>query len=470
MGTIPDQTIATGQTATLEIVSYFNDPDGGALTYTAATNAAATNAAAVVAVAVAGGTLTLVGVTAGTASVTVKATDPAGLTAAQGFRVTVETPNRSPEAVGTIPARTLTVGQSATLDVSPFVTDPDGDALTYTAATSAAGVVSVTVSGSVLTLVGVTAGTASVTVTAADPDGLTAGLSFGVTVETVAPHGFQIELVFVTAVTETQKAVFARAAERWMTILAPTELDDRPARRRYCGSDPRFERFAAIDDLMIVVSVEAMAGGTLAVASPCWTRGPAGLPSYGYMRFNSASIDELEATGRLERLVSHEIAHVLGLGTIWEALGLIENPASEETSPDTHFVGPLAIAAFDDAGGTGYAGAKVPVENTGGLGTKNGHWREAVFGDELMTGWFYGRPKPLSAITIQSLADLGYAVDMTAADSYRLPAADAAAALGPARRIPYGDDVGRGPIVVEGPDGRIMRVIPDRGGGRPRRN
>ncbi|WP_419859618.1 choice-of-anchor B family protein [Candidatus Palauibacter sp.] len=179
MGTIPDQTIATGQTATLEIVSYFNDPDGGALTYTAATNAAA-----VVSVAVTGGTLTLVGVTAGTASVTVKATDPAGLTAAQGFRVTVETPNRSPEAVGTIPARTLTVGQSATLDVSPFVTDPDGDALTYTAASSAAAVVTVTVSGSVLTLVGVTAGTASVTVTAADPAGLTAAQGFQVTVET----------------------------------------------------------------------------------------------------------------------------------------------------------------------------------------------------------------------------------------------------------------------------------------------
>ena len=467
VGTIPAQTVGVGRATTLDARGYFRDPDGDALIYTAASSAAG-----VVAVSVSGSTLILVGVSVGTASVTVTATDPAGLTAAQGIQVTASaaTPNRAPEAVGTIPARTLTVGQSTTLDVSPFVTDPDGDALTYTAASSAAGVVTVSVSGSALTLSGVSTGAASVTVTAADPDGLTAKLSFGVTVETVTPNGFQIELVFVTAVTGTQKAVFDRAAERWMKILAPTELEDVRARKRYCGSDPKFERFAAIDDLMIVVAIEEMADRTLAVAGPCWTRGPTGLPMYGYMRFNSAEIDVLEATGRLEDLVLHEMAHVLGLGTIWENLGLLENPASGETPPpDTHFSGPLAIAAFDDADGTGYAGAKVPVENTGAPGTRNGHWRESVFGDELMTGWFRGRPKPLSAITIQSLADLGYAVDMTAADSYRLPAADAAAALDPARRIPYGDDIWRGPIVVEGPDGRIVRVIPARDSGRMRR-
>ncbi|WP_419859616.1 Ig-like domain-containing protein [Candidatus Palauibacter sp.] len=176
---IPSQIIATGQTTTLDVVFYFNDPDGGPLTYTAATSAAA-----VVSVAVAGGTLTLVGVAEGTASVTVTATDPDGLTAAQGFQVTVETPNRTPEAVGTIPAQTVGAGASATLDVAGNFRDPDGDALTYTAASSAAGVVSASMSGSVLTLSGVSTGTATVTVTAADPAGLTAAQGFQVTVET----------------------------------------------------------------------------------------------------------------------------------------------------------------------------------------------------------------------------------------------------------------------------------------------
>ena len=459
VGTISGRTLLVGETATVDVSSHFSDPDGDALSYSAGSSNTR-----VAQVSASGSAVSVVALAGGDVTVTVTATDPQGLAAQQRFAVTVTVPNRAPEAVGTIPARTLTVGQSETLDVAGNFQDQDGDALTYTAASSAAGVVTVSVSGSALTLSGVSTGTASVTVTVADPDGLTARLSFGVTVETVTTNGFQIELVFVTAVTETLKAVFARAAEHWMTILAPTELYDVRARTRDCGEDPRFVRFAAIDDLMILVVVEEMARPTLASAGPCWTRGRTGLPSYGYLRLNSAYIDEYERTGRLEGLVIHEMAHVLGLGTIiWEDLGLLKNPASGQTPPpDTHFSGPLAIAAFDDAGGTGYAGAKVPVENTGGPGSRNGHWRESVFGDELMTGWFYDRPKPLSMITIQSLADLGYAVDVTAAESYRLPAAASAAALEPARRIPYGDDVRRGPIVVEGPDGRIVRVIPAR--------
>ena len=55
---------------------------------------------------------------------------------------------------------------------------------------------------------------------------------------------------------------------------------------------------------------------------------------------------------------------------------------------------------------------------------------------------------------------MGYAVDVTAADPYRLPDADAARMLEPIRPIPYGDDIWRGPIVIADPDGRIVRVIP----------
>ncbi len=156
---------------------------------------------------------------------------------------------------------------------------------------------------------------------------------------------------------------------------------------------------------------------------PCWTRIAGGLPSYGFMSFDAADIGRLERIGVLDEVVLHEMAHVLGfVGFIWEDFRLLRNPASEGTSPDTHFSGSLAIAAFNKAGGSGYAGAKVPVENTvaGGM---NDHWRQTVLGDELMTGLLNvaRTNRPLSAITIQSLADLGYKVDLTAADSYRLP-------------------------------------------------
>ena len=178
VGSVPAQTLNVGETVRLDVTSYFRDPDGGALTY-----AAASLAPGVVSVSQLGSVLTMVGVAEGTATVTVTATDPGGLSAAQNVAVTVVTPNRAPEAVGSIPAQSLDTGETVTLEVSGYFRDPDGDALTYTAATSAAGVVSVSISGSSLTMVGVAAGRATVTVTATDPEGLTATQSAAVAVQ-----------------------------------------------------------------------------------------------------------------------------------------------------------------------------------------------------------------------------------------------------------------------------------------------
>ncbi|MCG8469098.1 MAG: hypothetical protein MJB57_12985 [Gemmatimonadetes bacterium] len=65
----------------------------------------------------------------------------------------------------------------------------------------------------------------------------------------------------------------------------------------------------------------------------------------------------------------------------------------------------------------------MPVEDTGGSGTVNAHWRETVFGGELMTGWIDPGSNPLSLVTVQSMADMGYTVDTAAADSYAVPSA-----------------------------------------------
>ena len=71
-----------------------------------------------------------------------------------------------------------------------------------------------------------------------------------------------------------------------------------------------------------------------------------------------------------------------------------------------------AIAAFNDAGGRSYTGAKVPVESD------RVHWRNSVFSNELMRS---GGGGALSAVTVQSLADIGYGVDGTRAGAYPLP-------------------------------------------------
>ena len=132
----------------------------------------------------------------------------------------------------------------------------------------------------------------------------------------------------------------------------------------------------------------------------------------------------------------------------------------------THFNGPLAIAAFNDAGGRDYTGKKVPVSG--------GHWRRPVLSGELMVS---GGGAALSAITVQSMADLGYGVDVTQADPYTLPgtsAGKASAKIAVATPAISGVDVTqtdtyiqcgaglrREPIYVVDPQGRVIRTIRD---------
>ena len=162
----------------------------------------------------------------------------------------------------------------------------------------------------------------------------------------------------------------------------------------------------------------------------------------------------------------HARWHVLGIGTIWPLVGLLESPSLPPGQPpnpgaDTHFRGPLAIEAFDAAGGAAYtAGAKVPVENMAGPGSGDGHWRESVLDLELLTPFLDAiTVNPLSAITVQSLADLGYGVDPSAADPFTfvLPAAQTAPAAG-GRIIDLRGDIWRGPIMVVDRKGRMTQV------------
>ena len=84
VGTIPVQVLAPGQWASLNVSSYFRHPDGDLLGY-----AAVTSNPAVATVSVSGSTLTIMEVAPGTATVTVVASDPGGLWAAQSTTVTV---------------------------------------------------------------------------------------------------------------------------------------------------------------------------------------------------------------------------------------------------------------------------------------------------------------------------------------------------------------------------------------------
>ena len=93
-----------------------------------------------------------------------------------------QTVNRAPVPVGTMPNQTLDEGERKRIGLSPYFNDPDGDDLTYSASSSNANL-EVSVTGSTLTIRGVSEGTATVTVTAKDPMRLSAKQTFDVTVE-----------------------------------------------------------------------------------------------------------------------------------------------------------------------------------------------------------------------------------------------------------------------------------------------
>ena len=91
-------------------------------------------------------------------------------------------PNRPPAAVSTLPDRQLPPGAQLEVEVAGVFRDADGDPLTYTAASSAPGVVTVSAAGNGVTLTAVSEGTATIRVTATDPGGLSATQAFTVTV------------------------------------------------------------------------------------------------------------------------------------------------------------------------------------------------------------------------------------------------------------------------------------------------
>ena len=229
--------------------------------------------------------------------------------------------------------------------------------------------------------------------------------------ETLPKGDFDIELVLLDDFTESEKNVLQYVARRWMAVVTK-DLPDYEFTEGWsggCGSQsfeiPAGER---IDDLRIYVVKAPSVVGPHGSASLSVLREATHLPVIGCMAFDLSHANLL-ITGL------HEIGHVLGVGTrVWDNLGFRQDPNGDE-----HFNGPLAIAAFDDAGGRNYTGAKVPVDGDGS------HWRVGVFGDELMTPTGSGA---ISAITVQSLADLGYGVDVSQADPYTLPVAARASA------------------------------------------
>ncbi len=170
----------------LDLSTTFADLDGDHLTYAVAANSnpdlvsAALDGASLILSFAANGS--------GQATITISATDPAGLSAADEFVITVNRVNDAPAAGA--PIADITVDEDAgptAIELTGAFTDADGDPLVYAAASDNPALAGATVEGATLTLTfGANQnGAAVITVTATDPSGETATSDFAVTVTPV---------------------------------------------------------------------------------------------------------------------------------------------------------------------------------------------------------------------------------------------------------------------------------------------
>jgi hypothetical protein len=439
---------AIGQTVQLTAVitdQNGNAIDSPALTWTSANTAVVTVSSSGLVTATGNGT-TVVTVSAGSASA------HADVTVAQ-------VPTQLQKIAGD--GQTATPGQPVALPLTVQVNDGSGSpianvAVTFAATAGTLGTTSASTgadgrasTGFIPVSTGVQQVTASVVNTS---------LTASFTETGVSP--FAIEFQFLSTATPAQMAAFTAARQRWESLIVGDVANvslNAPAGT--CGADsPAIQR--PVDDLLILVTLKPIdgPGNVLGGSSPCYIRVTSTLPVLGLMQLDTDDLDQLQTGGLLQTVILHEMGHALGYGTIWIDLNLLAD-ASLAGGTDPHFTGGQATAAFNAVGGASYvASLKVPVENTGGQGTADAHWRESVFGNELMTGFVQAGVNPLSRVTVASMGDLGYSVNLADADPYILAPGLRAFSRGPV--IELKNDLLRVPLREVDDAGRVLRVIP----------
>jgi hypothetical protein len=223
---------------------------------------------------------------------------------------------------------------------------------------------------------------------------------------------FTIEVRFLGGLTQPQMDAFKGAADRWSRMIVgdlPSVLVDGEV----------------IDDVLILAQGAEIdgPGRILGQAGPTHVRPAAAgdaafIPAKGRMTFDTADLEQMEQEGTLNDVIVHEMGHVIGSGTIWDDKGFLKGRGTENPT----FEGQSAMEEYGKLRGDGTGPpTPVPVENEGGPGTRDSHWRESVFRYELLTGRIGEAGNPISHVSVGSLQDLGYVVDMNAAEPYELP-------------------------------------------------
>lgn len=293
-----------------------------------------------------------------------------------------------------------------------------------------------------------------------DPQVLSASAAgaLSATASALTQSGYAIDVRFTANTPATHQATFLSAANRIRAILVgdvPDEtLIDLDASR--CGAPAGQLLNETVDDIIIYADIRDLdgPGKILGRAGPCFLRDESLLTVIGFMQFDAADVANMVSSGRFESVVMHEMLHVIGVGGLWRTKGLVINAGTA----DPLFIGVSGMAGCSTIGFQGSCAGGVPLENIGGAGTAEVHWRESVFDTELMTGFADVPPMAFSALTTGALEDQGYVVNFPAVDPFA-PASALRRPSSPRSAAEAEFDVVLEPIGVLGPSGtlRLLR-------------
>ncbi len=222
---------------------------------------------------------------------------------------------------------------------------------------------------------------------------------------------------------QTYKPLFDDAAARWQSLI-PGYRDGFVVNKTNGSSATIGSQLTTLRINASVVTIDG-AGGTL---------GSAGTDQYaidqqsfrlatdGTMEFDVADVSSLVSSGIFDDVILHEMAHVMGFGTMWNLNNVYIDGSGK-------FTGAVATSFWQSE--FGQIG-NPDVELGGGPGTRDGHWNENEGGVgftnirdplgrdmryELMTGWLnndsQGSPF-ISNMTLGSFFDIGYQANFQA--------------------------------------------------------
>lgn len=164
--------------------------------------------------------------------------------------------------------------------------------------------------------------------------------------------------------------------------------------------------------VIVYVTEATFLGGDLAGgARVCLSRPDGALPAVAFIQVNAAAVSRMKEENWLEDTMLHELFHAMGFGSFWRTRAAMTRTNLVTTNT---FGGAQAQQACSQMS------APIAAACAGGvpLSSELAHWNLGVFGNEMMTQSTRAGARPVSAMTLAAMADVGYTVNLHAADRF----------------------------------------------------